>query len=273
MTAPLRRFAAAATGLALIAVIAATSVSPAATPTGTSPYTRFVWGDEFNTAAGTQPDKTKWQMKNGTPWNSSLNSYTNRTANVRIDGAGALDLIARKETYKGADGVTRNYTSGAILTRDSYKFTYGHVEARVKVPAGKGFWSAFWTLRYPIGGEIDILEHKATAPTKVHTNIRNLKTDGRQYWSAADWVAPVNLTQAYHVYGMTWEPGRISWQVDGKQVRTVSPANLPADYRFNFTEPEWIIMNLAVGGTWTVAPDSTTTFPSRMKIDWVRVYQ
>lgn len=256
---------------AVIAAIAATS--PAATPTGTSPYTRLVFYDEFNGALGAQPSTAKWTMKNGGPWNNSLNSYTNRKANVQMDGKGALDLIARKETYTGADGVTRNYTSGALLTKDQYSFLNGHIEARIKVPAGRGFWSAFWTLHYPIGGEIDVLEHKGHVGSIQHTNIRNLKTDGRQYWSAADYTAPTNLTSAYHIYGMTWQPGQISWQLDGKQIRSVSPTQLPADYRWNWVDPEWIILNLAVGGSWTVAPDSTTPFPSRMKIDWVRVYQ
>jgi beta-glucanase (GH16 family) len=235
---------------------------------------RFVWGDEFNAPAGSQPDPAKWVMKNGQPWNHGLNSYTNRPVNVSMDGSGALDLTAQRETYTGTDGVTRAYTSGAVLTKDRYTFTYGHVESRIWVPAGRGFWSAFWTLRWPIGAEIDAMEILGQSPSIFHTDIRNLKTDGTtNYWASDTFGAPSSLATGYHVYGMTWQPDRISWQLDGAEVRSVTPADLPSDYRWGFNDPEWIILNLGVGGDWPVAPDSTTPFPSRMKVDWVRVYQ
>jgi beta-glucanase (GH16 family) len=245
----------------------------AVTPTGASPFANLVFGDEFAGTGGTQPDPARWQMKVGKPWNDQVNSYTARPANVAMDGKGALDLTALRETYTGADGVTRDYTSGGVLTKDTYTFTYGHVEARIWAPAGRGFWSAFWSLRFPIGAEIDILEHNGASPKGFHTNIRSLKTDGRQYWSSATYSAPSSLATAYHVYGMTWEPGRISWQLDGTEVRSVTPANLPSDYRWNYTQPEWLILNLGVGGDWVLEPNSTTPFPSRMKVDWVRVFQ
>lgn len=249
-------------------------------PTGSSPYTRMVWSDEFNGAASTQPDPAKWFMNTGTRggggWgNNELQTYTNRKENVVMDGQGALNIIARKETFTASDGYTRNYTSARLDTRGKYSLTYGHIEARIWTPAGKGLWPAFWVVggNWPNEGEIDAMEQLGEDPYTTYGAIHGPKTDGSPYGVGTGKKASAPLTGGYHIYGMTWQPGYISWQLDGNQYFSVSSSTLPSGYRWVFDKPEWLTLNMAVGGNWPVPPDSTTPWPATMKVDWVRVFQ
>ena len=60
---------------------------------GSPPGWRLVWSDEFNGAAGSAIDGSKWNFdQGGDGWgNNELEFYTNRTDNVRMDGQGDLD--------------------------------------------------------------------------------------------------------------------------------------------------------------------------------------
>src|SRR4051794_14409885 len=92
------------------------------------------WYDEFAQADGTLPDSTKWgyDIGGGGYGNNELESYTSRTNNVRIEG-GQLVIEARKENYTGPDNIARNYTSARLLTKNKVSWTYGRIEARIKI--------------------------------------------------------------------------------------------------------------------------------------------
>ena len=133
----------------------------------------LIWSDEFNGAAGTSPSGSNWTAEQGgNGWgNNELQSYTNRPQNVSHDGAGNLAITARKETYTGPDGNTRGYTSARIHTKGKFSFTYGRLEARIRIPAGQGLWPAFWGLGddvwdvgWPNCGEIDVMEALGNNP-------------------------------------------------------------------------------------------------------------
>ena len=75
----------------------------------------LVWSDEFSTANGTLPDSSKWIMETGGGWsNHELESYTNRAPNAHVQN-GNLVITAHKETYKGADGITRQPQDSGIV--------------------------------------------------------------------------------------------------------------------------------------------------------------
>jgi beta-glucanase (GH16 family) len=80
------------------------------------------------------------------------------------------------------------------------------------------------------------------------------------------------FADGFHVYGVDWRPGSISWTVDGTTYRTVTPADLGGD-RWVFDKPFFVILNVAVGGDWPGAPDRSSRFPQQMLVDWVRVWQ
>src|SRR5437879_5905574 len=134
------------------------------------------WSDEFSRADGSSPDATKWTYDlGGGGWgNQELQSYTSRPQNVQIQ-KGNLVITAQQETFTGADGITRNYTSARLKTQTLFARAYGRFEARIKIPKGQGIWPAFWllgadipTVGWPRCGEIDVMENIGREPSIVH---------------------------------------------------------------------------------------------------------
>ena len=144
----------------------------------------LVWSDEFSAPDGSAPDPAKWTYDvGGKGWgNNELESYTNRKENARIE-KGNLVITAQKQTYTGADGVTRDYTSARLKTQNLFTQTYGRFEARIKIPEGQGMWPAFWMLGqdipsagWPKCGEIDIMENIGKEPGSVHGSLHGPST-------------------------------------------------------------------------------------------------
>jgi beta-glucanase (GH16 family) len=255
------------------------SVSAAATPEATW---RLVWADEFEAAAGTGIDPTRWKHDvGGGGWgNNELETYTTGPANAAHDGS-ALVITARRETVAGTDGIARDYTSARILTAGRFTITYGRIEARLKLPIGKGIWPAFWMLGNDIGsvgwpncGEIDIMENVGHEPGKTHGSLHGPGYSGATPLTGTYTLASgARFTDDFHVFAVEWEPTAIRWYVDGALFQTRTASSLPAGTKWVFDHPFFIILNVAVGGNWPGAPDATTVFPQTMKVDYVRVYQ
>ena len=242
---------------------------------------QLTWSDEFTQADGSSPNSMKWGFNTGGGgWgNNELESYTSRTNNARIEG-GQLVIEARKENYTGSDGIARNYTSARLLTQGKWSWTYGRFEARIKIPRGQGIWPAFWMLganigsvNWPTCGEIDILENIGREPTLVHGTIHGPGySGGNGIGGPYSLPGGVDFADDFHLYAMEWTTNQIKWFVDGQQYFMVTPANLPNGTTWVFTQPEFLLLNLAVGGNWPGNPDDTTIFPQRMTVDYVRVY-
>jgi len=238
----------------------------------------LVWADEFTQANGTSPDSSKWAYDIGTGsggWgNSESEYYTSRTNNVRIE-TNHLIIEAKQESYMGS-----SYTSARLKTQGKASWTYGRMEARMKLPRGQGIWPAFWTLgtnitsvNWPMCGEIDILENIGREPTIIHGTVHGPGYSGGNGISG-QYSLPGNPVFAddFHVYAVEWSTNIIRWFVDGTQYFTVTTANLPNGATWVFNQPQFIILNLAVGGNWPGYPDGTTVFPQRLIVDYVRVY-
>ena len=236
----------------------------------------LVWSDEFKQPDGSAPDPSKWGYDvGGNGWgNNELEYYTERTNNARIEG-GKLVIEARQEDFGG-----KNLTSARLLTKDKWSWTYGRFEARIKIPRGQGIWPAFWMLGtnidsvpWPTCGEIDIMENIGKEPGTVHGTIH-----GPGYAGANGIGGPTSLpggeafADDFHIYAVEWQTNRISWFVDGREYFTVTPAKLPKGKEWVYTQPQFILLNLAVGGPWPGYPDRTTIFPQRMVVDYVRVF-
>lgn len=239
-----------------------------------------VWADNGDGAANSLPDSSKWRNDTGgNGWgNSELESYTNRWQNARYDGAGNLVIEARAETYTGSDGITRNYTSGRLLTAATFNQAYGRFEANIKIPYGQGIWPAFWMLGNNIGsvgwptcGEIDIMENVGYEPNITHGTIH-----GPGYSGAGGIGAPFDLGapvhNSFHQFAVEWEPSIIRWYVDGVERVARTPADLPGGSTWVYDHPHFLLLNLAVGGAWPGNPDGSTSFPQQMTVDYVRVY-
>jgi len=236
----------------------------------------LVWADEFTQPNGSVPDPAKWGYDiGGTGWgNNELEYYTSRTNNARIEN-GQLVIEARQESYLG-----KNYTSARLLTKGKWAWTRGRIEGRIQVPRGQGIWPAFWMLGanidsvgWPTCGEIDIMENIGSEPATVHGTIHGPGYSGGS-GIGGPYVVPGGgaVADAFHVFAIEWETNRIRWYVDNNLYFNATPANLPAGKQWVFNAPQFLIMNLAVGGNWPGNPNGSTTFPQRMTVDYVRIY-
>jgi beta-glucanase (GH16 family) len=246
------------------------------------PAWKLTWSDEFNGPRGSAVDAAKWSFDvGGKGWgNNELETYTNRTANAHLEDS-KLVIEALQESFTGTDGVTRNYTSARLLTKNKFSQAYGKFEARIKIPYGQGIWPAFWLLgdnidkvHWPNCGEIDIMENIGKEPSIVHGTFH-----GPGYSGGKGIGAPYTLkggkrfADEFHTFGIEWEPNVVRFYVDGRQYETRTPTDLPAGASWVFDHPFFIILNVAVGGGWPGNPDNTTVFPQEMLVDYVRVYK
>lgn len=242
----------------------------------------LIWGDEFNGTNGSLPDATKWDtVTNDSGYgNRELEYYTDRAANLH-EADGHLMITARKEAYTGKDGQTRDYTSARIESRGRFDVEYGRIEARIRMPKGKGLWPAFWLLGsdykaigWPACGEIDVVENVGYEPSTVHGSLHGPGYSGAHPLSAK-YTLPDNgrFSDGYHVFAIEWQPGEIRFYVDDHLYETQKAADLPRGKHWAFDHPFYIVLNLAVGGYWPGNPDGTTPFPAQMLVDYVRVYR
>ncbi|MFN7995624.1 MAG: glycoside hydrolase family 16 protein [Bryobacteraceae bacterium] len=255
-----------ATLMPLVAVMP----GPAAPP----PW-RLIWSDEFDGPAQSPPDASKWSYDLGAgKWgNEELETYTDSRNNSFQDGQGHL-VIRALQTGPG------RYTSARLNTAGKFSVRYGRIEARIRIPYGQGLWPAFWmlgddvkTTDWPGCGEIDIMENIGREPSIIHGTVHGPDYSGAKSLGQTDSLPSGRFADDYHVYAVNWSPKRIDFLLDGKVYFTVTPASLPAGSKWVYDHPFFIIMNVAVGGSWPGNPDVTTTFPQLMLVDYVRVYR
>ena len=250
------------------------------TVTNTPPPTgwQLVWSDEFTQADGTSPSSSNWGFDvGGGGWgNNQLEYDTARTNNARIQ-SGQLVIEAKQESYLG-----NSYTSARMLTKGKWSWTYGRIEASIKIPKGQGIWPAFWMLganidsvNWPTCGEIDIMENIGNLADQgiTHGTLHGPGYSGGGGLSGT-YTLPggAKLSDAFHVFAVEWTTNQIKWYMDNVQYFTLTPANLPGGSTWVFNAPQFILLNLAVGGNWPGNPDATTVFPQQMLVDYVRVY-
>jgi beta-glucanase (GH16 family) len=254
---------------------AAIGASTLARPTAASAATgALLAADEFDGPAGSAPNSAIWRYDLGAGgWgNGELQTYTDSRRNAALDGAGNLVITARRE----ADG---SFTSARLKTEGTSTAQYGRIEARIRIPRGQGIWPAFWMLGADIGsvgwpacGEIDVMENVGYEPTLVHGTVHGPGYSGAQGISAA-YRNPTGAAFAddFHVFGVDWRPDSITWSVDGTAYRTVTRADVGTN-PWVFDKPFFVVLNVAVGGSWPGSPDASTRFPQQMTVDWVRVF-
>lgn len=242
-----------------------------------------VWSDEFNYTG--MPDSKKWSFEDWAPGtvNNELQRYVpNRKENCRVED-GNLIIEARKDSYAGSE-----YSSARIHSSKKAFWTYGRIEARMKLPGGKGTWSAFWMMPenikkygwntdlnnyWPNSGEIDIMEYVGydfgNVVGSVHSKSNNFIFDNQL-------TKITNIPDAetsFHVYAVEWFADRIDFFVDDMKYFTIINngtgwTTYPFDHDFH------IIFNLAVGGVWGGKEGvDASIWPKKLEVDYVRVYK
>ena len=256
----------------------------------------LVWSDEFanSGSSNAEPNSAVWTYETGAggwgnseletycAWGSTTSPCNTSNPNAFVAPGGGLNIVAEEPS----SGV---YTSARMKTEGLFSFQYGRIEASIKLPEEQGLWPAFWllgnnitTVSWPACGELDVMEHidgsdtpfggpgTGAAPgydwtqSSVHgTGLNGGTPYTTTCFSAADW----------HTYGMIWTKGQIQYYVDDPAniYETFKASTMTGTWPFD-AGPQFIIMNLAVGGGWPGSPDSTTPFPSTMQVQYVRIY-
>jgi beta-glucanase (GH16 family) len=187
---------------------------------------------------------------------------------------GVAHLVAARRAVRGSDGRVYHFVSGLLSSgpaQDSAKpkfaFRYGRVEARMRVPAGRGLWPAFWLLPATQAElpEIDVVEIHGETPDVVRMHLHSRGPKGGEVVKDGSWTQP-SLSSGWHRFGITWQPGRLEWLVDGVVRWQVDGSAVPS-------QPMYLLANLAVGGDPVGSPTASTPIPSALQIDWVRVWQ
>jgi len=255
--------------------------TPAGVPEGYNLY----WSDEFNGPVGSYPSASNWSPQTGDGgWgNNELENYTNSTANAQIvsdpdatDGkALAITVI---DTMPGSSSYSTvgRYTSARLQTLGMQSFQYGFMVARIRMPYGQGIWPAFWmlgtninTVGWPACGEIDIMENIGN--TADQTLCHGSMHDGMDWTGLYSLPSGQLFHNAYHEFGVLWQPGQVQFYVDANLYETVTSAQQTTG-TWEFNSSFFFLLNVAVGGNWPGSPDATTVFPQVMYVDYVRAY-
>lgn len=236
--------------------------------------TKLVMEENFDNDGVLNSDMWSYDIGTGTNgWgNNELQYYTDRPENIKVEN-GMLTITARQELYMGS-----GYTSAKILTKGKFEQKYGRIEARIKMPWGKGLWPAFWMLGadidsnpWPDAGEIDIVEYLGNQPTKVLGTLHGPGYSGGESISKSYSLTNSRFDTDFHIFGIEWGEKYINYYVDDVLYNQITPADVPGEWVFN--KPYFIILNMAVGGDLPGSPNADTSFPQEMVVDYVRIYE
>lgn len=244
-------------------------------------YSR-VWSDEFDRPGA--PDPAKWSYdisRNKAGWYNDERQYyaADRRENVRVEND-HLVIEARKERLADrADYGGQDFASGKLVTQGLADWTYGFVEVRAKLACGRGVWPAIWMLGsdgssgWPALGEIDIMEHVGWDQGRVHGTIHTKAYNhviGTQ--KGANTVL-ADACAAFHTYQLDWNADRMLIGVDGRAFLRFDNDHKGDPATWPFAKPQYLILNVAIGGWGGQKGIDDAAFPAKMEVDYVRVWQ
>ena len=268
----------AATTTTAVTTTSTTIAPPDPIPIDESDGWQLVWSDEFD---GDEIDSENWTYDiGGWGWgNGEAQYYTDRPDNARVEN-GLLVISLLQERFEDS-----YYTSARLKTQGLQEFQYGRIEARVKVPEGAGTWPAFWMLgssfgraeddpnasNWPDAGEIDVMEYVGRKPTVTYGTVHGPGYAGAGSlggWNTQDY----DIADEFHTYAIEWDSSGIEWFYDGEPFYDIGPDDL-GGREWVFDQPFFLILNLALGGTFGGNIAFDLDFPLHMYVDHVRVYQ
>lgn len=258
------------------------SKSEATSESVSSEDPNLLWSDEFD---GKTIDESKWafDIGNGSQgWGNWEKQYY-RKENAYVSN-GTLKIVAKNENYGGFQ-----YTSAKLKTAGKFDFTYGRVEARIKLPAISGTWPAFWMLPtstlnnkgWPWSGEIDIMENKGNEYDKTSSTVHAAgnETQTHSHYVTKEYTLASRVDN-WHTYSVDWREGKISFYVDNNLFHTVLETDWKSPNYTSYQKGEpfnkrfYLILNLAIGGQFiNHALPNSSLMPAQMEVDYVRVYK
>ncbi len=239
---------------------------------------KIVFEDNFDYTG--KPDPTKWDYEIGNNngfGNNESQYYTNRLDNAIVED-GKLKIIAHKEEYEGF-----HYTSARLVTYSKFSLKYGRIDVRAKLPKGLGSWPAIWMLsdgrkegvRWPLCGEIDIMEHVGHNQDMVHISLHSETYNHMHNTQHTHFETVGNVSDMFHVYSCDWTEEYIAFSYDNREVARFYKYGEGLDSTENgwpFDQKFYLILNIACGGNWGKTIDDSA-LPYVMEIDYVRMSQ
>ncbi len=272
----------AATPVAVQTVHRPAITAPADEPMAVPAGYRQVWSDELDRPGLPDPAKWTWDTsRNKLGWHNEEKQYyaAKRLENVRVEN-GRLIIEARKERLSDKpDFGGQDYASGKIITRGLADFTYGYIEVRAKLPCGRGIWPAIWMLAsddtpgWPAMGEIDIMEHVGWDPGRVHGTVHTKAYNHVANTQKGSSRMVPDACTAFHTYQLDWNADRILIGIDGRAHMRFDNDHKGDPATWPFATPEYLILNVAVGGWGGQMGIDDAAFPAKMEVDYVRVWQ
>lgn len=240
---------------------------------------QLIWSDDFDQES---IDSEKWnfQILDAGQFNEEWQRYTNSSKNAFIENEQLIIRALHESNYHGIN----QYSSARLNTAGKFSFTYGKIAARIKLPEGEGIWPAFWMLGenidenggdtpWPFCGEIDILElygSKDDAVIEANMHFADKRKKHDMMGAVSFKMEEGKFSDDYHLFELVWEKENITWYVDGNKFASTQ---ITSKDRKEFHQPFFLLLNIAVGGTFAGRPNDNTQFPQSMYIDWIRVYQ
>lgn len=228
-----------------------------------------VFFDDFN-AHNLDLSRWNYELGNGCPnlcgWgNNERQFYTKDNISLKD---GNLVITATKDSTK--------YYSGRITTKGKVEFKYGTLEVKAKLPQGHGLWPAIWMLGsdisevgWPACGEIDVMEYVGKTANEIHTTLHTPDSYGQSINTNIETID--NIEEGFHVYKTHWSEDAIQFYIDNQLVYTYSPEE-KNEKNYTFNKPFFIILNMAIGGSFGGPDVDDSIFPQEFIIDYVKVY-
>jgi beta-glucanase (GH16 family) len=233
---------------------------------------KLVWADEFDYTGEPKMDKWAYDAADAGKYNQELQEYTHSRANSSVKD-GMLTISALKDA-KG------KWTSARLFTKGKADWTYGYIEVRAKLPAGKGTWPAIWMMPtndnyggWPDSGEIDIMEFVGFDPDKIHTSAHTKSYNWRIGTQQTRQASIKGVCSEFHTYALEWTPKALFWYVDDQPFYFFMNDNNGSP-SWPFNKPFFIILNVAMGGAWGGMNGMDESLnKADMIVDYVHVYQ
>jgi len=270
---PINAFLSGSSSIAVGTILNDDSSNPISNVGYTTPLTypgmTLIWQDEFD---GTSLNTNDWTYETGngnSGWgNNELQNYQDGTNNA-IVADGRLTIEAKKQGS--------NFTSARLKTQGKQSFQYGRVDIRATLPQGQGVWPALWMLGesfssvgWPACGEIDIMELVGHEANKVHGTVHWDNLGSHAEFGGNKTLSSGIFADEFHVFSIIWDSQKITWLMDDQQYHVI---DITGGQLSEFHEEFFFIFNVAVGGNWPGNPNSSTVFPQKMMVDYVRVFQ
>ena len=238
------------------------------------PNYRLVWNDEFSSRTISSARWTYQEAAAG--WvNHELQTYVKghspRGTKVAESSNGTLKIYTFKENNK--------IYSARLYGNRLTGFKYGYIEARIKLPKGKGSWPAWWMFpvdgsNWPACGEIDIMEEVGVDPNLVSSSFHCIAYNHTDHTQKTHEMYCVGAEDGFHIYAIEWTEDYMRTYVDGKEQLYFENDHQNNNDTWPFDKPFFLILNVAWGGDWGgYAGVDESALPLTMEVDYVRVWQ